>query len=579
MAKLEKAPTSMMRAAFLSLHKELPWKRQFPKDITKAGDVEFFVPLDDADVVFVYDALPEKKMKIKASQKVIFVASEPESVKRYQVDFLAQFDIVITTDRATPHPHRVFSQAGLPWFVGSKVGSKVGRGSPLQNAMSFEELQNHFPAKKKLISVVSSNKDFTPEYRARLAFVSRLREEFGDQIDVFGRGILDFADKRDVLDAYRYHIALENCTIQDYWTEKLADPFLTLTFPIYHGCPNIMDYFPANALFRIDIYEPETAIQAIKEIIHSDLAERNLEYLLESRRRVMEEHNLFQLLGRIVKQEAVQRVGISPKGFQILRAERHFLPLTEKLSLEVKDFVATHPRLRSVLRRAKHSAFHVRGKVRFSWRYATDSFFRSHQKWITDNPDEAIRYDYDLPTDARILDVGGYRGDFAGHFLGRYGARVTICEPVPKFASHIRERFSHDPRITVNEFGLSDRNELAQFDLSADASGAFGTSSAPKVTVLLRDAREFLLETGVEEWDLLKLNIEGGEYPLLERLMETDLIERMRYMQVQFHLHVPDAKAKYRSIAKRLRRTHRLQWRYPFVWESWQRLNEHERQR
>ena len=51
----------MIKAAFLTLHKELPWKRQFPKGITKTSDVEFFVPLEEADVVIIYDALPEKK--------------------------------------------------------------------------------------------------------------------------------------------------------------------------------------------------------------------------------------------------------------------------------------------------------------------------------------------------------------------------------------------------------------------------------------------------------------------------------------------------------------------------------------
>ena len=108
-----------------------------------------------------------------------------------------------------------------------------------------------------------------------------------------------------------------------------------------------------------------------------------------------------------------------------------------------------------------------------------------------------------------------------------------------------------------------------EFDLAGDASGVFSAAEGKRISVLLRDADEFLRETGVSRWDLVKLNIEGGEYGLLEHLIETGAIRKMCHLQVQFHLHVPGAKERYRRIARQLRRTHKLQWRYPFVWESW----------
>ena len=76
---------------------------------------------------------------------------------------------------------------------------------------------------------------------------ARLREHFGDRLDVFGRGINDFADKEEALAPYRYHISLENSSDKDYWTEKISDPLLTLTYPIYHGCENLEDYLPGDA--------------------------------------------------------------------------------------------------------------------------------------------------------------------------------------------------------------------------------------------------------------------------------------------------------------------------------------------
>lgn len=338
----------LIRAAFITRHMTLPWKRQLPDQQHTVQGVQFFAPVGQADVVFVYDALPVARLAIPAHALTVFVSSEPNNVKRYNADFLAQFDVVITSDRETPHSNCLFVQAGLPWYVGCMTHG----GKFLSDPMNFEDLELHDPVKTRLVSVVSSDKAFTEEHRARLAFVAKLKEVLGDQVDVFGRGVADFADKRDVLDAYRYHIALENCSIDDYWTEKIADPYLTLTYPIYHGCPNILDYFEEEAVSQIDIYNPDEAIDIIKKIINSDLAERRRDVLIEARRRVMTEHNVFFLLSKVVRDEISKKNKSNAKVISLKR-EMAFLPFSVQLKLHVFEFVEGRPELRSFLRKIK----------------------------------------------------------------------------------------------------------------------------------------------------------------------------------------------------------------------------------
>ncbi|WP_303784436.1 FkbM family methyltransferase [Azovibrio restrictus] len=560
----------MVKAAFVTLHIGWPWKRQLPKRQQAFDGVEFFVPVEEADIVFVYDALPDDKLVVKRFVPVVFVASEPKNVKRYNAAFLAQFDAVITSDRDTPHPRRIFLQAGLPWHAGSMAAG----GKLLDTPMTFEEFEAHEPKKTKLVSVVSSDKPFTPEHRARLAFVEKLKAALGDQVDVFGRGINDFADKRDVLDAYRYHIAIENCAIKDYWTEKLADPFLTLTFPIYHGCPNIFDYFPAGSLQPINIYEPDEAIEIIREVISSDLAEQRRECLREARRRVMHEHNVFGMLAGVARELLAGDGTSSRQHVRTLYPESHFQPFASRLKLSLRSRIGRVPVLRKAFRLLKQKGHSAELKMQHYWKYLTDEFYRSHQRWLRDNPQDDVRFQYVLPSGANILDVGGYAGDFAARLIELCDANVTVFEPVSKFAAQIRERFAGDPRVRVHEAGLSDKDEVAEFDLDADASGAFGSSGGQRVQVVLWDAERFLSQCGTKEWHLAKLNIEGGEYALLNQLIETGRIKSIKYIQVQFHLNVPNARQLYKDLAKRLRRTHRLQWRYPFVWESWVRRDD-----
>jgi len=342
----------MIKAAFVTQHESWPWTRQLRQGSLPFDGVSFFAPVEEAEIVFVYDALPSENLTVHGAALTVFVCSEPQNVKRYNAGFLAQFDAVITTDWQTPHPNRIFTQAGLPWHVGSMSAGGVLLGAP----MTFEEFENHDPVKERLVSVVSSDKAFTPEHRARLAFVSKLKEALGDQVDVFGRGIADFADKRDVLDAYRYHIALENCAFPDYWTEKLADPYLTLTFPIYHGTPNVVDYFPADSLRQINIYEPDKAVEIIRNVIASDLAEQNRSHLLEARRRVMHEHNLFGLLASVSKSQLAKARPKQSQSARTIKAEAAFQSPEDKATRLIRRIIKAKPlaklarRVRGLLR-------------------------------------------------------------------------------------------------------------------------------------------------------------------------------------------------------------------------------------
>lgn len=347
--KSSKQDLRVIKAAFITQHIDWPWQRQIPSGSRAFEDVQFFVDVDEADIVFVYDALPENSLVLDGPKLTVFVASEPQNVKRYKPKFLAQFDAVVTSDRETLHPKRIFVQAGLPWHVGTMASG----GRLLSSPMLFEEFEAYTPVKSKLVSVVSSDKAFTAEHRARLAFVEKLKEAFGDEVDVFGRGIVDFSDKRDVLDAYRYHIALENCTIADYWTEKLADPFLTLTFPIYHGCPNADDYFPRQAFRTINIYEPDDAISIIREIIQSDIAETSRSHLLDARNKVLREHNVFALLAGLSKDllGANTSQGIGKK--KIIYSEGHFLSVKSRISMCLHRTLADYPKFSTFLRKMK----------------------------------------------------------------------------------------------------------------------------------------------------------------------------------------------------------------------------------
>jgi FkbM family methyltransferase len=191
---------------------------------------------------------------------------------------------------------------------------------------------------------------------------------------------------------------------------------------------------------------------------------------------------------------------------------------------------------------------------------------------------ESNRYhhllDFDLTEESIVFDVGGYNGDYAANILCRYLSTVHIFEVVPAYCRNMRHRFLRNPRIQVHEVGLAGRTrEESLFPAEAGSSIFLDrTGVGERISIRLVQADEFIRSLRLGHIDLMKLNIEGGEYELLEHLLQAGWAERIQNICVQFHEEtVPDASARMYAIQKTLARTHRLTFQFEFVWENWQR--------
>jgi FkbM family methyltransferase len=199
-----------------------------------------------------------------------------------------------------------------------------------------------------------------------------------------------------------------------------------------------------------------------------------------------------------------------------------------------------------------------------------DKFERTAARWFRHRGDETLRLDYRLTSDSIVFDCGGYEGDWTAAIFERYGCTVFVFEPVERYARSLEARFGDHERIRIFRFGLHSRNERCKIHLAANASSVFGVS-ADVEEIQLRDVQEVLADLDVPRIDLMKVNIEGGEFDLLDRLLATRLIARVDNLQVQFHRFVPNAVERRERIREKLAETHQLAYDYEFVWESWRR--------
>ncbi len=107
--------------------------------------------------------------------------------------------------------------------------------------------------------------------------------------------------------------------------------------------------------------------------------------------------------------------------------------------------------------------------------------------------------------------------------------------------------------------------------ISADGSSAcIDKKSREYESVRMKDIREFIEENKIKNIDLFKINIEGGEYRLLDRMIECDLLSIVKHFQIQFHKVDNESGQKMKRIQHILKNTHIPEWSCrPYVWESW----------
>jgi hypothetical protein len=130
------------------------------------------------------------------------------------------------------------------------------------------------PLKNKLCSIMISEKQHTWGHRYRYELVTRILAT-NLPIDIYGRGCRFFRNDTRLCGEFRemdpimysqylFHIAIENSSLPHYISEKVINPLLCGTTPLYWGCPNIDTYFP-NTTHRLsgNIIEDMKIIHAI----------------------------------------------------------------------------------------------------------------------------------------------------------------------------------------------------------------------------------------------------------------------------------------------------------------------------
>lgn len=194
------------------------------------------------------------------------------------------------------------------------------------------------------------------------------------------------------------------------------------------------------------------------------------------------------------------------------------------------------------------------------------------KKWFKDNGDYTHRLNYNLNSNSIVFDAGGYKGIWSENIYSKYKCKIFIFEPIKKYFDILNEKFNNNNDIKIFNFGLSDKSENIKIYHSHDASSIYKDfiNYYDTEEIVLINFSEFFVNNDIKIIDLFKINIEGSEYNLLEKIIDNNHHLKIKNIQIQFHYFIPDAELKRNNIREKLRKSHNLTYDYEFVWENWE---------
>jgi hypothetical protein len=237
---------------------------------------------EDADWLV---GIPSAPTRVPRERRILFL-TEPPMINEYELRFIRQFGVVVS-------PYDIEGYAGRVVLDNPCLGWSRG----FDASYDLESCR-----KTKEISVVSSLKKKRFGHRKRVVFLYELMRHYGNEMDYFGRGFAPLDRKFDAIAPYKYHIAIENCNLVNYWTEKLADAWMGWSLPIYCGDPSILRKVPdPEGLEIIDISDAPSSIRHIDYILKKDIYSSRLDAIKKCREWAVKKSSVTERVCEIIE--------------------------------------------------------------------------------------------------------------------------------------------------------------------------------------------------------------------------------------------------------------------------------------
>lgn len=193
------------------------------------------------------------------------------------------------------------------------------------------------------------------------------------------------------------------------------------------------------------------------------------------------------------------------------------------------------------------------------------------RRWFEIDGDHTLRLNHNLDKNSLVFDIGGYKGETAEAIFNKFKCNVWVFEPIEEYSKEIEQKFLNNPKVKVFNFGLSNISKEEIINIQADSSSLIRNVGDKQSIIKLVEFNSFIKENKIKKIDLMDINIEGMEYDLVGHIIETELINIIDNIQIQFHDFLDNSKERMSHIRDLLKKTHMPTYQYDFIWENWKK--------
>lgn len=244
----------MIKINFTDMDRGFDKENNFLTDIIKKNFTDEICISDNPDFLF-FSCIGTKHQSFKDCVKIFFTG-EPVVPNFNECDYAIGFDDINFQQRYCKRPFWLYSEY------------------PTESLLTDEQL-----VKRKFCNFIYSNETRGTAIELRKKFALELMKY--KDVDCPGKVLNNmqnaitprngnwYEGKMEFIKDYKFTIAFENCKVSGYTTEKLEDPFLAHSIPIYWGNPDVTKYFNENAFICANGYEDDFS-KIIERIIYLD---------------------------------------------------------------------------------------------------------------------------------------------------------------------------------------------------------------------------------------------------------------------------------------------------------------------
>lgn len=198
----------------------------------------------------------------------------------------------------------------------------------------------------------------------------------------------------------------------------------------------------------------------------------------------------------------------------------------------------------------------------------------SLNNWLLSDGNNTYVINHPINESSIVIELGGYDGTWVNKIQNKYNPNIFVFEPVNSFYISLIDKFKSNDKIKIHNVGVSTEDKTDTIMVMNDSTSRYITNGSPE-KITLRSLNNILEQIPYDIIDIIQINIEGEEYPLLDYMLSNDdLINKFKRIQIQFHEWIEDSVNKRNKIRETLINKGFVEiYNFDFVFECWENTN------